>query len=151
MPEKIIVAGVPVDTRHFIGGRRVASADTFDDVSPIDGEVLGPIARGGPAEADAAVAAAREAFPGWAATPRAERARVLHAIADGVEKRIEELALVETHDNGALLRSHRRGVMPRVAHNFRFFADWLLTLGHEDFETRGHTNHVTWDPAGPAS
>jgi 5-carboxymethyl-2-hydroxymuconic-semialdehyde dehydrogenase len=39
--------------------------------------------------------------------------------------------------------------MPRVAHNFRFFADWLLTLDHEDFETRGHTNHVSWDPAGP--
>ncbi|MGW3106384.1 aldehyde dehydrogenase [Streptomyces sp. NPDC001100] len=149
MPEKIIVAGVPVDTRHFIGGRRVASPDTFDDVSPIDGQLLGPIARGGPAEAGAAIGAAREAFPGWAATPRAERARILHTIADGVEKRIEELSIVETHDNGALLRSHRRGVMPRVAHNFRFFADWLLTLDHDDFETRGHTNHVSWDPAGP--
>ena len=123
---------------------------TFTDVSPIDGRALGEIARGGPGEADAAVAAASAAFPGWAATPRAERARVLHAIADGVEKRIEELAIVETNDNGALLRSHRRGVMPRVAHNFRFFADWLLKLDHEDFETRGHTNHVSWDPAGPS-
>ncbi|MEW1644080.1 aldehyde dehydrogenase [Streptomyces sp. NPDC091219] len=149
MTDKTLVAGVSVDTRHFIGGERVASADTFEDVSPIDGRVLGRIARGGPAEAEAAVAAAREAFPAWAATPRAERARLLHAIADGVEKRVEELSIVETHDNGALLRSHRRGVMPRVAHNFRFFADWLLTLGHEDFETRGHTNHVSWDPAGP--
>jgi 5-carboxymethyl-2-hydroxymuconic-semialdehyde dehydrogenase len=150
MTEKITVAGVPVDTRHWIGGRRVASAGTFTDVSPIDGRVLGEIARGGPAEVEAAVAAAREAFPAWAATSRAERARVLHAIADGVEKRLEELAIVETNDNGALLRSHRRGVMPRVAHNFRFFADWLLTLAHEDFETRGHTNRVSWDPAGPS-
>lgn len=149
MTDKTLVAGVSVDTRHFIGGERVASADTFEDVSPIDGRVLGRIARGGPAEAEAAVAAAREAFPAWAATPRAERARLLHTIADGVEKLVEELSIVETHDNGALLRSHRRGVMPRVAHNFRFFADWLLTLGHEDFETRGHTNHVSWDPAGP--
>ncbi|GAA4761154.1 5-carboxymethyl-2-hydroxymuconate semialdehyde dehydrogenase [Streptomyces sanyensis] len=74
---------------------------------------------------------------------------MLHAIADGVERRSEELALVETMDNGALLRSHRRGVMPRVAHNFRFFADRLLHLEHEEFLTRGHTNHVTWDPAGP--
>jgi acyl-CoA reductase-like NAD-dependent aldehyde dehydrogenase len=96
------------------------------------------------------VAAARDAFPAWAATSRAERARLLHAIADGVEKRLEDLANVETVDNGALLRSHRRGVMPRVAHNFRFFADWLLELGHDDFETRGHTNHVSWDPAGPS-
>ncbi|MFK0286121.1 aldehyde dehydrogenase [Streptomyces sp. NPDC090499] len=149
MSHKIIVAGVPVDTRHWIGGQRVASAGTFTDNSPIDGQPIGEIARGGPAEAAAAVAAARDAFPAWAATPRAERARLLHAVADGVEKRIEELAIVETTDNGALLRSHRRGVMPRVAHNFRFFADWLLTLEHDDFETRGHTNHVSWDPAGP--
>ncbi|MEU0440289.1 aldehyde dehydrogenase [Streptomyces sp. NPDC006186] len=143
------VAGVPVDTRHFIGGERVASTETFTDVSPIDGSTLGEISRGTAMEAAAAVAAAKAAFPAWAATPRAERARILHAVADGVEKRLEELAIVETCDNGALLRSHRRGVMPRVAHNFRFFADRLLTLGHEDFDTRGHTNHVSWDPAGP--
>ncbi|EYT79690.1 betaine-aldehyde dehydrogenase [Streptomyces sp. Tu 6176] len=143
------VAGVAVDTRHFIGGERIASTETFTDVSPIDGSVLAEISRGTAMEAAAAVAAAKAAFPAWAATPRAERARLLHAIADGVERRLEELALVETTDNGALLRSHRRGVMPRVAHNFRFFANWLLELDHEDFTTRGHTNHVTWDPAGP--
>ncbi|MGW0557756.1 aldehyde dehydrogenase [Streptomyces sp. NPDC002926] len=143
------VAGVTVDTRHWIGGERVASAGTFTDVSPIDGATLGEIARGTATEAEVAVAAAKAAFPAWAGTPRAERARILHAIADGVEKRIEDLAIVETHDNGALLRSHRRSVIPRVAHNFRFFADRLLRLGHEDFDTRGHTNHVSWDPAGP--
>ncbi|WP_328371384.1 aldehyde dehydrogenase [Streptomyces sp. NBC_00457] len=143
------VAGVAVDTRHWIGGERVASAETFTDVSPIDGGTLGEISRGTATEAVAAVAAARAAFPAWAATSRAERARILHAIADGVDKRIEDLANVETLDNGALLRSHRRGVMPRVAHNFRFFADWLLKLEHEDFATRGHTNYVSWDPAGP--
>ena len=146
----ITVAGVAVDTRHWIGGERVASTQTFPDVSPIDGSTIGEISRGTAMEAAAAVAAAKAAFPAWAATSRAERARILHAIADGVEKRIEELAIVETTDNGALLRSHRRGVMPRVAHNFRFFADWLLKLEHEDFETRGHTNHVSWDPAGPS-
>ncbi|GAA4667190.1 5-carboxymethyl-2-hydroxymuconate semialdehyde dehydrogenase [Streptomyces chumphonensis] len=143
------VAGVAVDTRHWIGGERVASTDTFTDVSPIDGAPLGEISRATASEAAAAVAAAKAAFPGWAATPRAERARLLHAVAAGVERRAEELALVETTDNGALLRSHRRGVMPRVAHNFRFFADRLLGLEHEDFTTRDHTNHVTWDPAGP--
>ncbi|MGV9851678.1 aldehyde dehydrogenase [Streptomyces sp. NPDC003442] len=150
------IAGVAVDTRHWIGGRRVASTDTFPDVSPIDGSTLARIARGGADEAEAAVAAAKAAFPGWAATPPAERARVLHAIADGIEERLEELAIVETTDNGALLRSHRRGVIPRAARNFRFFADWLLSLGHEDLTTHtgdptdpGHTNHVSWDPAGP--
>jgi aminomuconate-semialdehyde/2-hydroxymuconate-6-semialdehyde dehydrogenase len=146
------VGGVSVDTRHWIGGSRVASADVFDDVSPIDGAVIASVARGGAAEAGLAVQAAARAFPGWAATPASERARLLHAIADGVEKRVEELAIVETTDNGALLRSHRRSVMPRVAHNFRFFADYLTEqLGQPDFDTRGHRNHVTWDPAGPAA
>ena len=149
---KIVVAGVSVDTGHFIGGQRVYSAETFSDHSPIDGAFLGEISRGGAGEVDLAVAAARAAFPGWAKTPRIERARIMHAIADGVEARLEELAQVETHDNGALIRSHRRGVMPRVAHNFRFFADWLLNeLHHDPFETRGHTNVVSWDPSGVAA
>ncbi|PZG52872.1 betaine-aldehyde dehydrogenase [Spongiactinospora gelatinilytica] len=151
MSEQISVGGTTVDTRHWIGGRRVASAATFTDVSPIDGAVLGEISRGGGEEAGAAVAAAAAAFPGWAATSRERRAALLRAIADGVEKRLEELAIVETLDNGALLRSHRRGVMPRVAHNFRFFAEWLERLGHDDFDTRGHTNYVSWDPAGPCA
>ncbi|WTW98580.1 aldehyde dehydrogenase [Streptomycetaceae bacterium NBC_01309] len=144
------VAGVAVDTRHWIGGERVGSAETFADISPIDGTVIARVARGTAADARAAVAAARAAFPGWAATPPAERARILHAVADGVEKRLADLAVVETTDNGALLRSHLRGVMPRVAHNMRFFADWLTDrLDHGDFDTRGHNNHVSWDPAGP--
>ncbi|MFS2295406.1 MAG: aldehyde dehydrogenase [Actinomadura sp.] len=142
------VAGVTVDTDHWIGGERVGSAAAFTDLSPIDERPVAEVARGGAAEAEAAVAAAARAFPAWSRTSREERARILHAIADGVDKRLEELAQVETADNGALIRSHRRGVMPRVAHNFRFFADWLLRLGHEDFETRGHRNHVSWDPAG---
>ncbi|WP_254709817.1 aldehyde dehydrogenase [Streptomyces lunaelactis] len=147
-PEAAMAAGVAVDTRHWIGGRRVASARTFPDHSPIDSSLLAEVARGGAEEAAAAVTAALAAFPAWAATSREDRARVLHAIADGVEKRIEELAAVETADNGALLRSHLRGVMPRVAQNFRFFADWLLTIDRDDFETRGHSNHISWDPAG---
>lgn len=147
----LTVAGVEVSGDHWIGGERVSSRERFDDVSPIDETVLGTIARGGQREADLAVAAAKTAFPAWAATPPAERARLLHRIADLVEERIEQLAIVETTDNGALLRSHLRGVMPRVAHNFRFFADYLVNdLHHPDFDTRGHRNHVTWDPSGVA-
>ena len=142
------VAGVDVDTRHWIGGRRVESADTFEDVSPLDGEVIAHVSRGGNAEVDAAVTAAKESFVGWSRTPAAERAEVLRRVAEGVEARIEDLAQVETRDNGSLLRSHRRGVMPRVAMNIRFFADHLASLQHPDFDTRGHRNHVTWDPAG---
>jgi aminomuconate-semialdehyde/2-hydroxymuconate-6-semialdehyde dehydrogenase len=82
---------------------------------------------------------------------RAARAGYLHRIADIIERRVEELSVVETRDNGSLLRSHRRGVMPRVAMNFRFFADWLLQLDHADFDVRGHRNHVSYDPSGVAA
>lgn len=150
MARTVSIADVAVDLDHWIDGRRVSSRSIFEDVSPIDEAVIADVARGGESEAQAAVAAARKAFAEWGRTSFPERAQALHRIADGVEARIEELAIVETTDNGALLRSHRRGVMPRVAHNFRFFADWLSKLNHDDFETRGHRNHVTWDPAGVA-
>jgi 5-carboxymethyl-2-hydroxymuconic-semialdehyde dehydrogenase len=147
----ISIAGVDVDTRHWIGGRRVASAETFDDVSPVDGRLLGQIARGGQAEADAAVAAARAAFPAWSRMSPEERGEILFRLADSIEAHVEELAQIETLDNGSLLRSHRRGVMPRVAMNIRFFADYAINrLSHPEFETRGHTNHVSWDPSGVA-
>ena len=149
--EKTIVAGVEIDTRHFIGGQRVSSLSTFADYSPIDGSHLADIARGTTTEVELAISQAQKAFPVWSLTSVHERARILHRIADLVEERLEELSIVETEDNGALLRSHRRAVMPRVAHNFRFFADWLVNdLTHPDFEIRGHRNHVTWDPSGIA-
>ncbi len=150
--ETATVAGVQVDTRHWIGGQRVSSEQTFTDVSPIDGRVLAEVARGGQAEADAAVAAARAAFPAWARLSSVERGAILHRVADNVEAHLEELAQLETADNGSLLRSHRRGVMPRVVMNLRFFADYAVEqLRHPIFETRGHTNHVSWDPSGVAA
>jgi 5-carboxymethyl-2-hydroxymuconic-semialdehyde dehydrogenase len=146
--ERAVVEGVEVDTRHWIGGRRVGSASTFTDVSPIDEQPLAQIAAGGEAEVEAAMAAAVDAFPAWAAMPREERADLLHRVADGVDARADDLAHVETRDNGSLLRSHLRSVMPRVGMNFRFFADMLRDLSHPDREVRGHRERITWDPAG---
>ena len=148
----IHVAGADIDTRHFINGTRVSSEQTFINTSPIDGTFLGEIARGGKAEVDQAVAAAKAAFPQWSALGPQGRGEILHRIADLVEANIETLANLETMDNGSLLRSHRRGVMPRVAHNLRFFADWAINeLHHEVFETRGHSNNISWDPSGVAA
>jgi aminomuconate-semialdehyde/2-hydroxymuconate-6-semialdehyde dehydrogenase len=148
MPDTVTVEGVDVDTRHWIGGRRLGSTATFTDVSPIDEQPIAEVSRGGADEVEAAVTAARSAFADWGRTPPKERAAVLHRIADGIDARAEELARVETRDNGSLLRSHRRSVMPRVGLNFRFFADWLLKLSHADMEVRGHRERITWDPAG---
>ena len=143
-----VVEGIEVATDHWIGGRRVPSSRTFTDVSPIDGGTIAEVARGGIDEADAAVTAAREGFKSWGATGPKERAEVLHAIADGVEAQVPELAAVETRDNGSLLRSMRSSVMPRVARNFRFFADHLLTLIDERKDHDGFAERFEWDPSG---
>ena len=144
------IEGVEVSTDHWIGGDRVASAVTFTDVSPIDEQPIAEVARGGTNEAAAAVAAARGAFAIWGGMAPMDRAAVLHAIADGVEARVPDLAAVETRDNGSLLRSMRNSVMPRVARNFRFFADRLLDLGEPDVDFNGFAEHVSWDPSGVA-
>jgi 5-carboxymethyl-2-hydroxymuconic-semialdehyde dehydrogenase len=155
---QVTLAGLTVDTRHYIGGERVASTNldgspsTFESVSPIDGAILAHVARGGADEVHAAVTAAREAFPAWRDLGPVGRGEILHRLADLVEENIEGLAQLETLDNGSLLRSHRRGVMPRVAANIRFFADWALNeLSHPVWQTRGHDNVVSWDPSGVAA
>jgi aminomuconate-semialdehyde/2-hydroxymuconate-6-semialdehyde dehydrogenase len=147
-----VIEGVDVPTDHWIGGEWVTSVERFDDVSPIDGATIARVARGGAAEAAAAVAAAKDAFAVWGATSPKERAEVLHRIADGIEGRVPELAAVETRDNGSLLRSMRNSVMPRVGRNFRAFADKLLALqGSADSAINGHDERVTWDPSGPTA
>jgi 5-carboxymethyl-2-hydroxymuconic-semialdehyde dehydrogenase len=148
MSGSAVIEGVTVSTEHWIGGERVSSSRTFTDVSPIDGSAIAEVSAGGPDEAAAAVAAAREGFEVWGAMPPEERARILHSVADGVEERVSDLAAVETRDNGSLLRSMERSVMPRVARNFRFFADQLLKLAGHDSDYEGFEERVRWDPAG---
>jgi aminomuconate-semialdehyde/2-hydroxymuconate-6-semialdehyde dehydrogenase len=112
--------------KHFIGGEFVDSGDgaTFESVTPIDNSVVATVASGGAAEVDRAVAAARVAFDTWGATDPAERAAILHRVADGIEGRLEELAEWETRDMGKPITAARAKDMPRSAHNFRFFADF---------------------------
>ena len=148
----IEVLDTKIDTRHYINGLRVASAETFTNTSPIDGSFLGEISRGTKTEVDLAVAAAKAAFKNWSELGPVRRGELLMRLAELVEENLETLAQLETLDNGSLLRSHRRGVMPRVAMNIRFFADWAINhLKHEAFETRGHTNNISWDPSGVAA
>src|SRR5579884_2661032 len=96
----ILVEGVRVSTDHFIGGERVASDRTFEDLSPIDETLLGEIAAGGAREVEQAVRAAQQAFPAWAALGPQERGEYLRRFADSIEAHLEELAVVETRDNG---------------------------------------------------
>jgi aminomuconate-semialdehyde/2-hydroxymuconate-6-semialdehyde dehydrogenase len=148
---RVQVEGVEVSTEHWIGGQRVASGSTFTDISPIDEEPIAEVARGGAEEASKAVDAARKGFETWGSMDLKQRAEILHRIGELIEERAPEIAKVETRDNGSLLRSMTNSVIPRAGYNFHYFADHLDKLNElEDFDTRGHTNHVSWNPSGVA-
>lgn len=90
------------EQKLLIGGEWVAAAsgETFKTYNPADGSVLARVASGGEADVDRAVKAAREAFPAWAAMMPADRERLLRRFADLMETHKEELAQLETLDNG---------------------------------------------------
>ena len=147
-----VVAGIEVSTEHWIGGKRVPSRERFADLSPIDGAHLADVCAGGAAEVDAAVGAARAAFPAWAALGARGRLPILQRFAEGIRARAAELAAVETADNGSLLAANLQRVVPRAALNVAFFADWAATrLAGHVIDSPEVTNHVLYDPAGVAA
>ena len=151
MPEgRMSVAGVDVSTDHYIDGKRVPSKERFLDRSPIDGSALAEISAGGQAEADMAVAAARRAFPAWAALGPEGRAPILRRFAEGILARAPELSAVETMDNGSLLTGNQHRVVPRAALNISYFAEHALTLRGHSINSPEVVNHVRYDPAGVA-
>lgn len=145
------IAGVDVSTEHFINGKRVGSKRTFEVCSPIDGKHLADVSAGGAAEIDAAVAAARRAFPAWAKLGPDGRHRLLKRFAQAILDHAKELAAVETADNGSLLMGNLARVMPRSALNIDFFADRALKLNEEQIDSPEVINHVRYDPAGVAA
>jgi 5-carboxymethyl-2-hydroxymuconic-semialdehyde dehydrogenase len=107
---------------HIAGAKRAAaSGETFETVSPVDMRRLAQVASGDARDIDAAAKAAKAAFPTWAALDGAKRRDILHAIADGIEARAEEIAFVECLDTGQALRFMSKAAL-RGAENFRFFA-----------------------------
>jgi betaine-aldehyde dehydrogenase/5-carboxymethyl-2-hydroxymuconic-semialdehyde dehydrogenase len=142
--------GIRVSGEHLIDGRRVASADTFDVVSPIDGARLGDVSAGSAADIGAAVDAATRASAAWAALGAHGRGVLLRRLGDLIERDAEPLALVETINNGSLFEAGRLRLMKRSAHNIRFFADLAETLTRPEWDTPPANAHnlVRFDPAG---
>ncbi|HUA72857.1 MAG TPA: aldehyde dehydrogenase family protein [Solirubrobacteraceae bacterium] len=149
------VEGVTVPVDHYIDGRRVSSETTFEVRSPIDWDnwKLAEVANGGQTEVDAAVAAARRAFPAWAALGPEGRWDVLMELADVIDKAVPDLAQVECADNGSLYEAMSLRVLPRAANNIRFFADFARDRLTDENRTLhgGERNRVRYDPAGVAA
>ena len=148
MTELLDIAGVAVSPDHYIGGRRVASAHTFELASPIDGRVLGRIAEGTAEHVEAAVCAAQAAFPAWSALTAAERKPFLDRFAQEIGRRADALCLLESTDAGVLLSRMRHGVVPRAMLNISWFAEHALGLQNRPIETEQAQHIVRHDPAG---
>ncbi|MCP3902613.1 MAG: aldehyde dehydrogenase [Planctomycetes bacterium] len=139
--------------RHFIDGAFVepASGAFLDVYEPATGTVYAQLPDGDGDDVERAVSAARRAFPGWAATPAAERSRVMLKIADLVEANLEALARAESIDNGKPLALARAVDIPRAVANLRFFATAILHTQSEAHLTDGAAlNYTRREPRGVA-
>src|SRR5215469_4694229 len=126
----------------LINGQWVSSSKTFDTINPATGEILTQVAEASGADVDRAVEAARHAFEDrsgpWRRLSASERGRLLWKLADLVEKNIDELAELETLDNGKPVFESRYVDMPMVIDVLRYYAG-LATKVHGEtvnaFET----------------
>ena len=100
---------------------------------------------------DAAVDAAAAAFPSWSSLPPAARSEKLHALADCIERDLDEFARVESMDTGKPLALARSVDIPRAISNLRFFADAILNDDLERFENEQGVSVVHHRPLGVAA
>ena len=117
---------VPIAPRygHFIDGRFVDGDDPFPVIEPGTGQPLTQVASARPDEIDAAVRAARAAFPKWSGLPALERGKYLNRIARRLQDRARAFAVVETRNNGKPIRETRDVVVPLAAQHFFYYAGW---------------------------
>ncbi|HST09576.1 MAG TPA: aldehyde dehydrogenase family protein, partial [Terriglobales bacterium] len=117
---------------HFINGTWAKpTGGYFDTSDPATGEKLASVGQGSAADVDAAVKAARAAFPKWRALSPHTRSRYLYALARQVQKHSRLLAVLETLDNGKPIRESRDIDIPLVARHFYHHAGWAQILTQE--------------------
>jgi aldehyde dehydrogenase (NAD+) len=138
---------VDVRTELYIGGQWV-KPEADDGIDVIDSrteDMMGRVPRGGGADVERSVTAARAAFPAWSATPVAERAAALRALADGLEARIEPLAELMSREVGTPIAISRRVQVGLAADVFRSMADIAAEF---PLESRIGTSLLIRQPAG---
>jgi acyl-CoA reductase-like NAD-dependent aldehyde dehydrogenase len=120
-PAKLIIDGRPVDA---------ASGEVFQTINPATEEPVCTVARAGPEDVDRAVRAARAAFDGgpWPRMRAAERQKVLWRLGDLILEHADEIARLETLDNGKPIFESRQIDVPMVAGCFHYFSGWATKL-----------------------
>ena len=131
-PETAVSEFLARKHKHLINGKWVESSSgkTFVTVDPATGETLSHIADGNAADIDAAVKAARNAFDKgpWRKMTPSERGKLMWKLADLIDAHTEELAQLESLDNGKPLAVARAADVPLAADNLRYFAGWATKI-----------------------
>ena len=138
---------------NYIGGQFVEGDRRFDNINPVNGDLVCTVVEADKAMVDQAVVAARSALTGaWGKMSIQERCTMLQAVADGIEARFDDFVDAEIADTGKPLLQTRTLDVPRGAANFRFFAELAKDVETEQFETstpQGNaTNYILRKPLG---
>jgi aldehyde dehydrogenase (NAD+) len=138
-------------TKLLIGGkwRDSASGKTFETINPATEEKIADVAEGDAADIDLAVKAARKAFEDgpWRKTDARDRGRLLNRLADLIEQNLDELAALETLDNGKPIRDSRAADLPLVIDCLRYYAGWSDKIHGQTIPVRG--NYFTYTKREP--
>ena len=138
--------------RNYIDGafRDAADGRTTEVVSPVTGRAYALAPLSGPADVDAAMAAAKAAFPGWRDTTPSERQKALLKVADAIEARAAELVAVESENTGKPIGLTASEEIPPMVDQIRFFAGAARMLeGRSAGEyMEGMTSIVRREPVG---
>ena len=121
--------------RLIVGGERLEAADgrTFETIDPATGRPIAEVPQAGAADVDRAVGAAREAFEDgrWNGIAAAKRTRAMLALAEALEEHADELAELESLDNGKPVKLARRVDVPLAIEHLRYFAGWPTKIAGE--------------------
>jgi aminomuconate-semialdehyde/2-hydroxymuconate-6-semialdehyde dehydrogenase len=141
----------PAQIANYIGGSLQAplNGKYIPNTNPATGEVYSQSPDSDVQDVEAAVAAARAAFPAWSVTPAEERFRILNRIAELIDQNLGALALAETNDNGKPLSLSKRVDIPRASSNFRFFATGIMHFSTESHNMEDKAiNYTLRQPVG---
>ncbi|XP_010154306.1 PREDICTED: aldehyde dehydrogenase family 8 member A1 isoform X3 [Eurypyga helias] len=137
---------------NFIGGKFVPCSCYIDSYNPSTGDVYCRVPDSGKEEVEAAVRAAKDAFPIWSSKSPLERSQILNKLADLIEHDLEAFAQAESKDQGKTITFARTVDIPRAVYNFRFFASSILhhTTECTEMATMGCVHYTSRTPVGVA-
>ncbi|MCE9545725.1 MAG: aldehyde dehydrogenase family protein, partial [Planctomycetia bacterium] len=142
-------------TQCFIGGRWIPSVSgkTFETINPATEEVIAQVAEGDAADVDLAVQAARNALENgpWATMDARDRGRIMYKLADLIEEEFDELAALETLDNGKPISESKGADLPLVIDCLRYYAGYADKIHGKTIPVRGpYFTYTRREPVGVA-